>query len=282
MIGEDPDTRQVWEGLHERGATRLSGVQPKLPVHLEEMNGRLEVGLGGLGNTTTHILKLASPIYPELVENEWATMELARRIGLPVATVRRVCFQEGSKLMGRGLLIERIDLPRSLEDLTPLPLLEDGASLLGLSRIEKYQTSLEKVASMLLGVGLDAEGLGRFLDHLAFSWLAGNGDLHAKNLSILHEIQPDQFGRPPSVVGMRYSPLYDLVNTRVFLPGDLFALSLNGKQNNLRLRDFATLADRCGLSRAVVRERVMDVAGRMSDHVDDVLEVSSLSSEKAD
>lgn len=281
-IGEDPDTRQLWEGLHERGATRLSGVQPKLPVHLEEMNGRLEVGLGGLGNTTTHILKLASPIYPELVENEWATMELARRIGLPVATVRRVCFQEGSKLRGRGLLIERFDLPRSLEDLTPLPLLEDGASLLGLSRIEKYRTSLEKVASMLLGVSLDEEGMGRFLDHLAFSWLAGNGDLHAKNLSVLHEIQPDQFGRPPSLVGVRYSPLYDLVNTRVFLPGDLFALSLNGKQNNLRLRDFATLADRCGLSRAVVRERVMDVAGRMSDHVDDVLESSSLSNEKAE
>ena len=282
MIGEDPDTRQLWEGLHERGATRLSGVQPKLPVHLEEINGRLEVGLGGLGNTTTHILKLASPIYPELVENEWATMELARRIGLPVAAVRRVRFQEGSKLTGPGLLIERFDLPKSLEDLTPIPLLEDAASLLGLSRIEKYQTSLEKVASMLLGVGLDAEGMGQFVDHVSFSWLVGNGDLHAKNLSILHEIQPDQFGRPPSVVGVRYSPLYDLINTRAFLSGDLFALSLNGKRNNLRLRDFASLADRCGLSRAVIRERVIDVADRMSHHVDDVLEITSLSNEKAE
>jgi serine/threonine-protein kinase HipA len=281
-IGEDPDTRQLWERLRERGATRLSGVQPKLPVHLQERNGRLEVGLGDLGNTTTHILKLPSSVYPELVENEWATMELARRVGLRVASVRRVRFQEGSKLTGPGLLIERFDLPRSLEGLTPIPLLEDGASLLGLPRIEKYQPSLEKVASMLLGVGLDEEGMGQFLDHVSFSWLVGNGDLHAKNLSILHEIQPDQFGRPPSLTGVRYSPLYDLVNTRVVLPGDLFALSLNGKRNNLRLRDFVTLVDRCALSRAVIRERVIDVADRMLEHVDDVLEISSLSSDGAE
>ena len=47
--------------------------------------------------------------------------------------------------------------------------------------------------------------------------------------------------------------------------------SLNGKRHNLRLRDFATLADRCALGRAVIRERVIDVADRMSDHVDEVL-----------
>ncbi len=128
-------------------------------------------------------------------------------------------------------------------------------------------------------MGLDAEGMGRFLDHVSFSWLVGNGDLHAKNLSVLHEIQPGRFGSPPSAVGLRYSPLYDLVNTRLVLPGDLFALPLTGKENNLRLRDFETLAARWGSSRAACRERVSDLAERVLAHVDEVLERASLGEE---
>lgn len=279
-IGEDPDTREFWEESRERGATRLSGVQPKLPVHLRERNGRLEVDLGDYNHTTTHILKLPSPIYPEIVENEWATMELARRVGLSVAHVRRVCFQEGSKLGGTGLLIERFDIPDSLEDAGRLLLLEDGASLLGLPRIDKYRTSLERVTTMLRGLGLGPEGMEQFLDHATFSWLVGNGDLHAKNLSILHEIEADHFGRSPSTVGVRYSPIYDLVNTRVVLPGDYYALSLNGKQNNLRLSDFVSLADRCGLNRTGSRERISDLAQRVIAHVGDALDASGLSEER--
>jgi serine/threonine-protein kinase HipA len=275
-IGEDPETRRLWEELRKRGATRLSGVQAKLPVHLEEREGRLEVDLGTLDKTTTHILKLPSPVYAGLVENEWATMELARRVGLDVASVRRVKFQEGSKLKGPGLLVERFDILRSLEGVEPLPLLEDGASLLGLSRTDKYKTSLEKVTLALRDRGLGAEGLGRFLDHVSFSWLVGNGDLHAKNLSVLHEIQPGRFGSPPSAVGVRYSPLYDLVNTRILVPGDLFALPVNGKENNLRLGDFQKLAARWGLSRNASGERVTDLADRVLAHLDDVLESASL------
>jgi len=278
-IGEDPESRPFWEELRRRGATRLSGVQPKLPVHLEERDGRLEMDLGGLETTTTHILKLRSHVYAGLVENEWATMELARRVGLDVATVRRVEFQDGSKLKGRGLLVERFDIPRSLEGAQRLPLLEDGASLLSLSRTDKYRTSLEKVTEALLDQGLDADGMGRFLDHVSFSWLVGNGDLHAKNLSVLHEIQPGQFGSPPVRAGVRYSPLYDLVNTRILVPGDLFALPLNGKENNLRLGDFQKLALRWGSSRTASKERVTGLAHRMLAHVDDVLGAASLSDE---
>ncbi len=279
-IGADPDTRELWEELRRRGATRLSGVQPKLPVHLRERNGRIEVDLSDHDITTTHILKLPSPVSPELVENEWATMELARRVGLSVAPVRQVRFQEGSKLRGPALLIERFDIPDSLEDAGRLLLLEDGASLLGLPRVEKYRTSLERVATMLQGLGLGPKGMERFLDHAAFAWLVGNGDLHAKNLSVLHEIETDRFGRSPSAVGVRYSPLYDLVNTRVVLPGDHYALSLNGKRDKLRLSDFVTLADRCGLDQTDGRKRISDLAQRVMAHLDDALKVSGLSRER--
>ncbi len=35
------------------------------------------------------------------------------------------------------------------------------------------------------------------------------------------------------------SPLYDLVSTAILIPGDLLALPVNGKQSNLRRKDFA-------------------------------------------
>ena len=281
-IGEDPDSRELWEELGQRGATRLSGVQPKLPVHLRSSGGRLEVDLSGYNNTTTHILKLPSPVYPELIENEWATMELARRVGLSVAPVRRVSFHGGSELRGPGLLIERFDIPRVLEGAEPLILLEDGASLLGLPRIDKYRTSLERVAGKLQASGIGQGSMERFLDHVAFSWLVGNGDLHAKNLSVLREIDANRFGRSPAAAEVRYSPLYDLVNTRVVLPGDLYALSLNGKRDNLRLRHFVDFADRCGLGRAVSRDRLSDLARRIMSHMSDVLDAAGLSAERTE
>jgi serine/threonine-protein kinase HipA len=258
---------------------QLSGVQPKLPVHLKDNYGSLEVSLGGNTLTTTHILKLPSPIYPELVENEWASMELATRVGLSVAPVRRVRFQQGSALGGPGLLIERFDIPVTLEGRGRLLLLEDGASLLGLPRIDKYRTSFERVANALQDSGLGTDGMQQFLDHVAFGWIMGNGDLHAKNLSVLWEIEADRFGRAPSVAGVRYSPLYDLVNTRVVLPGDHFALPLNGKNYNLRLNDFVRLGERCGLERNVTRERVSAIGERIVEVVEDVLEASGLSEE---
>ena len=119
----------------------------------------------------------------------------------------------------------------------------------------------------------------QFLDHVAFSWLVGNGDLHAKNVSVLWEIEADRFGRAPSAVSLRYSPLYDLVNTRVVLPGDHFAIPLNGKKYNLKLRDFSELGARCGLDRSRCKERVIELGERVMDGVGAVLEASGLSEE---
>jgi len=75
-----------------------------------------------------------------------------------------------------------------------------------------------------------------------------NGDLHAKNIAVLHDIRPGRLGSEPGYEGARYAPLYDLLNTRVVLRDDLFALPLDGKQNGLRRKDLALLARRGPLS----------------------------------
>lgn len=284
-IGGDPDTRELWLELRRRGATGLSGVQAKLPVHLfaaEGVAGGAHITIGGLANTSTHILKLPSVEYADLVPNEWASMELARRVGLEVAELRQVEFQAGSPLAGPALLIERFDLPERLEKAELLPLLEDAASLLGLRRREKYDPSLERIADALAERGLEGDGLDAFFDHVVFAWIIGNGDLHAKNIAVLHGIRPGRLGSEPTYDGARYTPLYDLLNTRLVLQDDLYALPVNGKRNNLRRRDFAVLARRWGWKRKRAEDRIARLVAGVEEHLGAVVATSGLPDETQD
>lgn len=275
-IGQDPDSRRLWLELRRRGAMRLSGVQAKLPVHVERSPHGIRLAIGDLRTTGTHILKLPSTEFAQLVENEWAVMELARRVGLDVPAVRKVRFEEGSPLPSPALLVERFDLPTALDSGSDVFLVEDAASLLGLRREDKYRPSLERVADALRAAGLTTAELGTFLDHVVFSWRVGNGDLHAKNISVLYPVASGRFGAAPSVRAARYSPLYDLVSTRVVLPHDVFALPVNGRRNGLRVRDFAALAGRWGWAEERVSARVGDLGARIQAELPGVLSASGL------
>jgi len=283
-LGEDPETRDLWLELRRRGAPRLSGVQRKLPVHLApdpSDPANFALTLAGLVVPASHILKFQGFDQPDLVQNEWATMELARLAGLDVAPVRQVEFQENSRFRTPGLLVERFDIPAT-DDPERVSVLEDAASLLGLGRADKYRTSMERIQDALAGAGLPPADLLRFVELAAFSWLAGNGDLHAKNVSILRDFRPGKLGAAPRPIGVRLSPVYDLVNTAVVIRGDLFALPVNGRENNLRRRDFLGLAARVDLAEDSVDARLDRVAHGIEQHLDAVLDVAGLPEDAAD
>lgn len=86
-------------------------------------------------------------------------------------------------------------------------------------------------------------------------------------------------GNPPRLMSIRYSPLYDLVNTRLVIRGDLFALSVDGKQNNLRVNDFAALTRLWGRTKEETRAQVENLASKISSQLSDVLASSRLSDE---
>ena len=278
-IGADPDSRAMWVELRRRGATRLSGVQPKLPVHINTHGEHPRLEIGHARNTSTHILKLASPEFQQLVDNEWTTLKLASRVGLSVPQFRRVEFPSGSELRSPGLLIERFDLPDSLSAPREILMLEEAAVLLGLKRDEKYTGSMERIATALLDAGVSNDDMDRFLDHVIFSWIIGNGDLHAKNIAVLRSIEPGTLGNPPRLAATRYSPLYDLVNTNILIPGDLFALPVNGKQNNLRVNDFSVLSRLWGRTKEQTKARIDDLVSKVSSELPHVLASSLLSDE---
>jgi serine/threonine-protein kinase HipA len=284
-IGAEPDDPNLWRKTRTEGPLRISGVQAKLPVSLFQDEAGLAIRIGDLRHACTHILKVPVHEYPGLIENEWATMELARRIGLPVARVALLRFQPESRYRGRSLLVERYDIP----DLAALDagaqadliLQEDACSLLLLRRHEKYQTSMERIADALLAAGLgpDDQGMLRFLQLTLFSWIVGNGDLHAKNVSVLRRFRPGRPGEAPVFRGVELAPFYDLVSTRLHIRGDDFALPVDGRRANIRLKNLVALASRWQMPRDGVRSEAETMAHAIRTHLDSVLAASPLPQE---
>jgi serine/threonine-protein kinase HipA len=270
---------ELFRTLGKKGPMRISGVQPKLPIHLVCEKGNNPIlTLGTLRNSCSYI---KSPSFPNLVENEWASMELARRVGLPTAAVRQIEFRKNNYFPGRALLIERYDISRK-KDLDQygsslrLALQQDAASLLKLFRQDKYKTSAEQIADAMIEVGVDFDQMNLYLKHLLFSWIIGNGDLHAKNVSIISWLAPGKFGAAPAQKLVTYSPLYDLVNTRVHLKGDKFAITINGKNDKFKIKDFAIVAERWGFTKVLVSDIATKLANDIRNNLEEVLELSEL------
>jgi serine/threonine-protein kinase HipA len=293
-IGQEPDDTELWRRTRADGPVRISGVQAKLPVSLRGDRAGAHVGLGDLRHAASHILKFPAADFPKIVENEWATMELARRAGLEAAPAVMVAFPPESRYhaRGRSLLVERYDIPtraalsRSASGLR-LALQEDACSLLLLPREAKYDTSMERIATALVELGLSADpkkqhGLWAFLRHVVFSWITGNGDLHAKNVSVMRFFVPGRLGEAPAVERIEYTPLYDLVNTRLYIPKDEFALPVDGLRQNLRAKSFVALASRWGGARTDVLTAIEEVGEGVRTHLDAVLEESELPAEQTD
>jgi len=285
-IAKDTNLQDLFRNLGKKGPMRISGVQPKLPINLvREKGNEPTLKVGTLRNSCTYILKYQSPLFPNLVENEWATMELARRVGLPTAPVRQVELRGKTLFPGRALLIERYDIPRKQtldehDSSLRLALQQDSASLLKLYRLDKYDTSAERVAEVLIEAGLSPDQMTLYLKHLLFSWMVGNGDLHAKNVSIIMWLLPGQLGATPAPHVVAYSPLYDLVNTRIHLPGDRFAFPINGKNDKLKIKDFAAVAARWGLEKAAVSNIAGNLSNGIRTELRTVLELSGLPAEQ--
>ena len=160
------------------------------------------------------ILQLNPPENPHLVENEHFFTTVARDCGIPVSPVELVHDMNGE----RGLLVTRFD--RVSIQGVPLSLaVEDACQALDLWPADKYNTTMEEAAASLSRLCLSPVVAARdIVRQVAFAWLTGNGDQHAKNLSVL--------GRTDSGYGI--SPAYDLPST-LFYDDTSMALTVGGR-----------------------------------------------------
>lgn len=188
----------------------LAGAQHKLPVIVEgaalfEPEGR---------EASTHILKPNHPdleTYPESAANEWAVMQVAKRLQLDVpATSWRLCPAGESETGNLPIyLVERFDRLRAHEGGVHRLHAIDACQLLNIDRTYK---SRAMTAEALAAIADSTRRRGvtrlRLFQWTLFNSLVGNRDAHLKNLSFL-----------VGAGGIDLAPHYDLLCTAIFDAG---------------------------------------------------------------
>ena len=206
--------------LYDDSELSLPGLQNKLLLIKTDVGWARPVG----GRPSTHILKAEDRRYPGLVTMEHAAMTLARLLGL--TTVETEIINLGGI---DCIIVSRFD--RAIDEVGKLHRnhQEDIGQALGMNSQAnrgraKYESyggpSLAKVARLLDQCAASPEReLAQLVQAVAFTAIIGNGDAHAKNLSLLHT--------EPGVV--KLAPLYDTVPTVLWpkLP-DRAAMHVNG------------------------------------------------------
>lgn len=212
-----------------KSQTSVTGVQPKLSLHLEKLAKKDEpqrftiVGLWG-----GYILKPPTTQYTFLPELEDVTMHLAEISGIEVVPHSLIRLKSGEL----SYITKRID---RIGD-TKIHM-EDMCQLTERLTEQKYNGSHEQIGKAIINYstnpGLD---IINFFEQVIFSFLSGNADMHLKNFSL--------FDRPG--LGYVLSPAYDMVASSLVVKGDDedLALTLNGKKKKLKKKDFLEAINR--------------------------------------
>jgi len=199
-----------------------------------------------------YILKVDPPEFPLVVQNEFYFIELAKSAGIPTVEAEIVTDADGQL----GLLVRRFDRTTGDDGSVVSLACEDACQLLNLWPADKYNVTSEIVTKSVVEVCPAAPVAARdVFRQFCFAWLTGNGDVHAKNISVLATRQGE----------WRVSPAYDLPSTLPYR--DLtMALELNGKRDGFSGRQMLEFAQTIGLTpRAAVRTitDLIDATDRM-------------------
>lgn len=236
---------------------RLSGVQIKAPMSLTP-DGAL---VPAIDQPFTHILKPAGTAGFEMLPIvEWLCLELGRAAGFEVPDAALIEMPDG---MAPALVVERFDIRRGPKDDRRLAM-EDFCSILDLPASAKYDGTIERMARGMRPLSTDpVADLDILFRRAVFAWLIADGDMHLKNLAMLKTAEAGA----KAFTKVRFAPLYDAVNTRVFpgLGGDRMALKLNGKDDRLTRHDFLALARTIGLTAGDAEAAIGELAGRLSE-----------------
>ncbi|HEY6876657.1 MAG TPA: type II toxin-antitoxin system HipA family toxin [Polyangiales bacterium] len=197
------ENETAWRSERDQGQFSLAGAQPKTALLFDA--GRWGIPQGRL--PTTHILKPPLAAFRGHTENEHFCLELARAVGLPAARSEVRCFDEEV-----AIVVERYDRARASPASAGAPPVvrlhqEDLCQALSVAPAYKYQNEGGPTPATIVKLLRDhsrqpREDILTFVDALAFNWMIGGTDAHAKNYSLLH-------GRGPS---LRLAPLYDLAS----------------------------------------------------------------------
>ena len=141
--------------------------------------------------------------------------------------------------------------------------MEDFCQLDGRLTEDKYRGSYERCAKIVSKYstepGLD---LSELYLRVVFSFAVGNSDMHLKNFSLVETAENSR--------EYRLSAAYDLLSTNVVLPSDReqLALTLNGKKQNIRRKDFLVFADTIGISQKSAEKMIAKLASLKEKYIE--------------
>jgi serine/threonine-protein kinase HipA len=249
----------AWLGRSFNGQFSLAGAQAKTALLFKD--GRWGRPHGA--TPTTHILKPAVAGLDDHDLNEHLCMDAARRAGLIVAQTRVARFGDET-----AIVVDRYDRREAADHVIRIHQ-EDLCQALGVPPTRKYQNEggpgpvqVVKLFRRVMSPRNSERAVDQFVDALAWNWLIGGTDAHAKNYSLL--IAGGQ---------VRLAPLYDVAS----------ALPYGAHERQLRLAmkvggdyrvDFyhstwGKAADEIGVSRDAVISRVRELTGRAADAFSD-------------
>lgn len=264
------------DGTDETVRLSLGGVQEKLIAVLD--GDRVGIPIGD--QPSTHLLK-PSPLandgterYPSLVHVELLCSRLAAALvaaddSRTAGVGFRVPETSARMIGGRWVLVvTRYDRRHHPDGTTTRLHQEDACQVLGVSPDRKYQTLTRDEPSLAgFATAIGAWGTDPLLDQRAllqlvtFTVCAGNADLHAKNLSLLHD------------GGITLAPLYDVVPTAAY-PGlsREIGLQIGGQYHldDITTGDLVAEAARWGVAPAAARRAITAVADGVASLAADV------------
>lgn len=208
--------------LRSTATTNLAGVQDKISADRISLPIRVK--------NKSYILKLSSNQFSDSIQNEMTCLEIAKACGLTVNKAKIIKDKNNIA----ALLIERFDRKWDANNQRwQLFHQEDACQFLNKYPADKYIISFQDIATGIKQFSISPEiDILKLLQLKAFSYLIGNGDLHAKNISLLND---------------QLSPCYDVLCTSIY-GDDKMALQMDGKNQNLKRKNFIDFGKRYGIS----------------------------------
>jgi serine/threonine-protein kinase HipA len=201
--------------------TSLTGVQPKLSLHLNEYEGSQRLTIVGLWGG--FICKPQTLQFEQMPETEDLTMHLAELARIDVVPHTLIRMADDALCY----LTRRIDRTATGEKIA----MEDMCQLTERQTEHKYKSSYERIAKAIGQYSsIPKMDITNYFEVILFSWITGNNDMHLKNFSLYE----------PNDGMIRLAPAYDLINAAILNPKDdeELALTLNGKKKKLKHSDF--------------------------------------------
>ncbi|UNK27643.1 type II toxin-antitoxin system HipA family toxin [Serratia plymuthica] len=229
----------------------LAGVQMKFSSLRKDGRFNISSQVGA----DSWIIKTPSTVHRNVPANEYTAMRLAQAIGVDIPDIELVALGQLDNLPDIRLVdepyayaIRRFDRSESGRVHT-----EDFAQLFELYAHDKYRgKNYEQIAAYLYDWGSDPlADVQQMARRLLANILLANGDAHVKNWSMIY----------PNQTGVRLSPAYDIVTTRVYIPGES-EVALNMAREKrwamISMQTFERWAERVGIPWPAIRVHLLD------------------------